>query len=1095
MPSSLPDLHQQLDRYYQPIKQVILSRQNPISGLLPASTAVTTHGDYTDAWVRDNVYSILAVWGLAIAYRKYNTDPGRTFELEHSVIKLMRGLLFAMMKQAEKVERFKDTQHPLDSLHAKYDTRTGDTVVGDDQWGHLQLDATSLFVLMLAQMTASGLSIAYTLDEVNFVQNLVYYIGRTYRTPDYGIWERGNKINHGNPELNASSVGMAKAALEAISGLNLFGINGGQSSVIHVLPDEIARARATLLSLLPRESGSKEVDAATLSAISYPAFAVEDEALVTRTRNEIITKLQGRYGCKRFLRDGHQTAIEDTRRLHYEPWELQQFEQIECEWPLFYTYLLLDGIFRGDGAQVAEYRDRLAFVEVKRNGVALLPELYYVPEGQVEAERQKPQSQARLPNENIPLVWAQSLYYLGQMLLEGLLSPGDIDPLGRHRKLGNPRRPVVQVALLSEDATLQAELEALGIATQTPGDLQPLQLHSAQELAALYHHIGSNAALGLTGRPLRRLRSLTTSRLFRIRGEAIAFLPAFLDLDQFYLTLDEHFLVAQIKSELSYLYRHWRQLGQPVMTLLITRRMFASGQTAFLELIQELNSGHCDGVPIKVGPLQQLLLTAGLERIDDPHNFRFEASSLRGPSIKIARLKLDPAQNIALSNVQEFQIESETDLETVFGRLQQSENLYEQIELLQTLRNLEGLELRVPMGEERISVQELLDEVYDKASQLRLWALVRRAAGLLDKVDIGLSDAVTEMLVRRKQIAVGRAYSEASLITQPLSNPELLEKLTEFCREDIRDRVLSQEILLYLGVLMRADPELFQGFLTLRVGYLILLLTSQLGQEQHLTQDEAYEALMGLSPFEIKTRLQSVLAERDHVSEMLRQQESLHVATVKQPIAWIIRPDSEGQEPPPKDWRQRRQLEGSLNRIPKDFYKGVWQLLNQCKGIVIGDKLERRNRLDSYPLVLEMTPGETNFALRIEHLLNKIQVPEYRRLNIEALLELTAIAQGNPELRIEDHIVLDVLIGHAVRIAWLQDHAEQTDDYAPHTAAAWGRFYQSPPQRCAEAIAQAFRYLIESGYRSEQDLPQDEPPDGLPEPMAEPSPETGLPVS
>ncbi len=65
---------------------------------------------------------------------------------------------------------------------------------------------------MLAQMTASGLTIIYSQDEVNFIQNLVYYISRAYRTPDYGIWERGNKINHGDPELNASSIGMAKAA-------------------------------------------------------------------------------------------------------------------------------------------------------------------------------------------------------------------------------------------------------------------------------------------------------------------------------------------------------------------------------------------------------------------------------------------------------------------------------------------------------------------------------------------------------------------------------------------------------------------------------------------------------------------------------------------------------------------------------------------------------------------------------------------------------------------------------------------------------------------------------------------------------------------
>ena len=102
---------------------------------------------------------------------------------------------------------------------------TGESVVGDAEWGHLQLDATSLFLLMLAQMTTSGLAIVQTLDEVDFVQNLVYYIGRTYRTPDYGIWERGNKTNHGKPELNASSVGMAKAALEAMNGLNIFGMS------------------------------------------------------------------------------------------------------------------------------------------------------------------------------------------------------------------------------------------------------------------------------------------------------------------------------------------------------------------------------------------------------------------------------------------------------------------------------------------------------------------------------------------------------------------------------------------------------------------------------------------------------------------------------------------------------------------------------------------------------------------------------------------------------------------------------------------------------------------------------------------------------
>ncbi len=472
-------LQVRLEHYYQQIKTIILARQNPITGLLPASTAITAHGDYTDAWVRDNVYSILGVWGLALAYRKVDEDKGRTYELEHSVTKLMRGLLFAMMRQAHKVEQFKHAQSPLNGLHAKYNTATGDIVVGDDEWGHLQLDATSIFLLMLAQMTASGLQIIYTLDEVNFVQNLVYYIGRAYRTPDYGIWERGNKINHGSAELNASSVGMAKAALEAINGLDLFGVRGSQASVIHVLPDEVARARITLESLLPRESGSKEIDAALLSIISYPAFAVEDEQLRDRTLNKIINKLQGKYGCKRFLRDGHQTVLEDTHRLHYEPWELKQFEHIECEWPLFFTYLVLDGLFRGNHQQVQKYKQLLESLLVERDGWHLLPELYYVPAENIDAEKLTPQSQSRLPNENVPLVWAQSLYFLGQMLSESLLAVGDIDPLGRHLCVGKNREAMVQIALLAEDEDLQAKLEVHGIETQTPKQLEPIQVRKA----------------------------------------------------------------------------------------------------------------------------------------------------------------------------------------------------------------------------------------------------------------------------------------------------------------------------------------------------------------------------------------------------------------------------------------------------------------------------------------------------------------------------------------------------------------------------------------------------------------------------------------
>lgn len=1070
MATSAVDLANRLDRYYEQVQAIILSRQNPISGLMPASTAINEHGNYTDAWVRDNVYSILAVWGLSLAYRKFDDDRGRTYELEHSVVKLMRGLLNAMMHQAQKVEKFKETQNPLEALHAKYDTATGSTVVGDDEWGHLQLDATSVFLLMLAQMTNSGLSIVYTIDEVNFVQNLVYYIGRTYRTPDYGIWERGNKINHGNPELNGSSVGMAKAALEAMSGLNLFGTQGGQASVIHVLPDEIARCRTTLESLLPRESSSKEVDAALLSAIGFPAFAVEDSELVDRTRNKIIDLLQGNYGCKRFLRDGHQTVIEDTTRLHYEPFELKQFEHIECEWPLFFTYLALDGIFRGDRAQAQAYLDRLDTLTVERDGFKLLPELYIVPEELIEAEKAAPRSQIRVPNDNVPLVWAQSLYLLAQMLHEGIISVGDIDPCGRYLRRGQRRKATIQIALIAEDESLQVKLEANNITTQTLKQVEPIQVRHARELAAAYTYVGQNSKLALSGRPQRRMRSLTTARVYKIKKDTIVFLPSFLEPERFYLTLDYHFLVSNIKTELAYIHRHWQSLGRPIVTLLLTKEMFELGREALLDLAQELQAGRCGDIPVQLGQLKQFILTAGTERIDSLHAFKFETASVARLSVSRYHLGFDPDKTHPLSISQEFKLEYESDVKVLLDSLRSSQNLYEQVELLGTLARLEGLEFDTGLAGagKPVTVRDLLNESYARASKgdstgQPYWSLLRRCAGLLDKVDVGLSDAVTDILVRQKQIAIGRAYSEDSLIVQPLPHTEVLEKIRQFCREDISDRVLTQEVIIYLSLLIKAEPNLFKGLLTLRVGYLILLITTDLARELDLTQDEAYEKLMTLSPFEIKTRLRQIVVGYADLNKALLKQESLKVKLPKQAIDWVVIVDQAEVEPTAQDWWRKRQLDGALNRVPPDFYPSVWKVLHHCKGLVVGDKLERRNRLESEFLTTEMTAGEKNFALKIEHLLNKMQAPEYRQVNVEALMELAAIAERNPDFKVEEYIVMDVLIGHAVRLAWLDKHPEHHDRYDEFKGSAWRSFYETSPYDCASFVAKAMQFLTQLG--------------------------------
>ncbi|XP_008433571.1 phosphorylase b kinase regulatory subunit alpha, skeletal muscle isoform isoform X1 [Poecilia reticulata] len=601
-----------LDNYARVVQQTILQHQDPVTGLLPGST------DQPDAWVRDNVYSIVSVWALSLAYRKNadrDEDKAKAYELEQSVVKLMRGVLQCIMRQLDKVEKFKYSRSTKDSLHAKYNTRTCATVVGDDQWGHLQVDATSLFLLFLAQMTASGLHIIYTQDEVDVVQNLMFYIEAAYKVADYGMWERGDKTNQGITEINASSIGTAKAALEALDELNLFGAKGGPGSVVHALADDIQHCQSILTSMLPRASISKEVDAGVLAIITYPAFAVEDMSIVNMTKEEIISKLQGRYGCCRFLRDGHKTPREDPNRLYYESAELKLFENIECEWPLFWTYLILDGIFSNSYEQVQEYQEALEAILIKqKDGIWLLPELYSVPPDKAEEEYVNPHSVERIPMGKCPLKWGQSLYILGKLLSEGFLAPGEIDPLNRRFSTIPKPDVVVQVSILAETDEIKALLMKNGINVETVADIHPIHVQPSRVLSHIYARLGRNPRLGLTGRPYRRIGVLGTSKFYIIRNTIFAFTPQFIDHQQFYLALDNKMIVEMLRNEIAYLASRWRITGRPTVTFPISQTMLTEDRTdldpAVIATLKKLQDGYYGGARTQTGKLSEFLTTS-----------------------------------------------------------------------------------------------------------------------------------------------------------------------------------------------------------------------------------------------------------------------------------------------------------------------------------------------------------------------------------------------------------------------------------------------------------------------------------------------------
>ncbi|XP_050501218.1 probable phosphorylase b kinase regulatory subunit alpha isoform X3 [Diabrotica virgifera virgifera] len=1111
-----------LDYYQRLVHKVIMEHQNPVTGLFPASL------ENSHAWIRDNVYCILSVWGLSMAYKKIadqDEDRAKTYELEQSCVKLMRGLLMCMMQQKEKVERFKQTQNPLDSLHAKYSSVSGQVVVGDNEWGHLQIDAISLYLLLLAQMTASGLQIIFNLDEVAFIQNLVFYIECAYCTPDYGVWERGDKTNHGLPELNASSIGMAKAALEAMNELDLFGARGGPYSVIHVLADEAQKCQAVLQSMLPRESSSKEIDSGLLSVISFPAFAVDDPTLITYTRECIIEKLQGRYGFRRFLRDGYRTPKEDPRRLYYEPWELRMFENIECEWPLFFCYMILDNCFKGNKDGATQYTNQLEEIMIRtEDGLKLVPELYSVPAEFVAAEYKEPGSQQRIPLGLCPFRWAQSLYIVGKLLQEGFLAPGELDPL--NRRLGSEKKPdvVVQVVILAEDVEIKERLAEHDIRVQTIAEVAPIEVQPARVLSHLYTYLGRNKKLGLSGRKSRDVGILSTSKLYSLGDKIFAFTPQNFDPEEYYTSYDIALLADKVRAHLAFLTMSWRNmLGRPTISVVITKNHLEDGKLplAMITTMKKLKSGYINGTRVTLGNLNDFLSTScitnlsflgchedGLpdklnpqvqqymeehsvktlshryslltvSRVGPKNKHLMRKMSVRGAVKKTRSINVDsetlgmegntslerrssmffspavldqvdnakddsmrtpspekkplmpkPSINVSRHRHQSETQYADTEVDELFAMLRESDSLDEQGDILQYLVDTKGLDYNTGMLEygRVVTVKDLLKGLYEKACHQKMWGLVRHTAGMLGKRVEDLAKSVTDLLVRQKQITVGMPPNNEHTITAPLPENDLRLLIHEAYGEDDSTAMLTQELLSYLAMFIRTEPQLFLEMLRLRVGLIIQVMATELSRTLICDGDEASEHLLNLSPFEMKNLLHHIISGKEFAissvgrgnfsivtNKSSRISKKSHISLANDPSEDIVEPDRQGQ------WLRRRRLDGALNRVPRDFYSRVWSILEKCQGLDIAGKVLPQT------LTQEMTSGELKFALAVETVLNTIPQPEYRQLIVEALMVLTLVSEYNIVASLGGIIQVEYLV-HIANELFLDDQMKCEGD-------------------------------------------------------------------
>ena len=341
-------------------------------------------------------------------------------------------------------------------------------------------------------------------------------------------------------------------------------------------------------------------------------------------------------------------------------------------------------------------------------------------------------------------------------------------------------------------------------------------------------------------------------------------------------------------------------------------------------------------------------------------------------------------------------------------------------------------------------------------SQTHDWAEIRRIADRDKKHDERLEDALLDIVIYQKRLAVGRAYSEKATFIKPHDNNYIVKTIEEFCGDNVAESVLTQEIILHLGHLIRMEPELFNSILTIRPWYFVQLLVGRISRKNHLSIGQAYELLLSFPPSEIYTDLHDTLQSLSTEVTKLSELENLHVSGLTNIDNITVKPSNDDTLHI-EDWAVYREEIGLANRLSSNFYKGVWHLLQQCKGLIIGDKYDPKCRISS-ELTLESTAGERNFDLLVDNLLQNIYSSSYRQLNIEAIESLNRIFKQNPKLHIVDDLILDVLIGYAVRIAWTKD--KNIENYDEQKGLAWESFYTLSQHETEKAFIQAFVFLL-----------------------------------
>lgn len=176
-------------------------------------------------------------------------------------------------------------------------------------------------------------------------------------------------------------------------------------------------------------------------------------------------------------------------------------------------------------------------------------------------------------------------------------------------------------------------------------------------------------------------------------------------------------------------------------------------------------------------------------------------------------------------------------------------------------------------------------------------------------------------------------------ITAPLPEDALKDLIHKAYGDDTSTAMLTQELLVYLAMFIRTEPQLFHEMLRLRVGLIIQVMAKELAKTLNCDGEQASEHLLNLSPFEMKNLLHHIMSGKEFAISSVAKGNFSIVSTKSSRVSKKSQigigemelndenigaiDDRQGQ------WLRRRRLDGALNRVPRDFYSRVWTVLER----------------------------------------------------------------------------------------------------------------------------------------------------------------------